>query len=67
MDAGYLDQKKFLHIPEEYISAGGYPLGLIWAKLKEAYNQNQLAEEEIWFLLKIRMQLTDSPQKDLCI
>ena len=67
MDAGYLEQKKFLHIPEEYISAGGYPLGLIWAELKEAYNQNQLAEEEIWFLLKIRMQLTDSPQKDLCI
>lgn len=67
MDAGYMDQKKFLHIPEEYISAGGYPLGLMWAKLKEAYDQNQLADEEIWFLLKIRMQLTDSPQKDLCI
>ena len=23
MDAGYLEQKKFLHIPEEYVSAGG--------------------------------------------
>ena len=67
MDAGYLEQKKFLHIPEEYISAGGYPLGRIWAELKETYDQNLLAEEEIRFLLKIRMQLTDSPQKDLCI
>ena len=67
MDMGYMEQRKFLHIQEEYISAGGYPLGRIWAELKEAYNQNQLAEEEIRFLLKIRMQLTDSPQKDLCI
>lgn len=67
MDIGYTGQRKFLYIPEEYISAGGYPLGRIWRELKEAYNQNQLAEEEIWFLLKIRMQLTDSPKKDLRI
>lgn len=67
MDIRYTDQRKFLHIQEEYISEGGYPLGRIWAELKEAYNQNELAEEEIRFLLKIRMQLTDSPQKDLCI
>lgn len=65
MDVRYMDQKKFLHIPEEYISAGGYPLGKIWAELKEAYEQNMLSEEEIRFLLKIRMQLTDSPQKRL--
>lgn len=67
MDMKYTDRKKFLYIPEEYVTDGGYPLGLIWAELKEAYNQNQLAEEEIWFLLKIRMQLTDSPKKDLRI
>lgn len=65
MDIGYTEKRKFLYIPEEYISAGGYPLGRIWTELKEAYNQNQLAEEEIRFLLKIRMQLTDSPQKKL--
>lgn len=67
IDMKYTDRKKFLYIPEEYVTDGGYPLGLIWAELKEAYNQNQLAEEEIWFLLKIRMQLTDSPKKDLRI
>lgn len=67
MDVGYMDGKKFLYIPEEYISAGGYPLGRIWAGLKETYDQNLLAEEEIRFLLKIRMQLTDSPKKDLRI
>ena len=67
MGMRYTEMKKFLYIPEEYISPGGYPLGRIWTELKEAYNQNQLAEDEIRFLLKIRMQLTDSPQKDLCI
>ena len=65
IEIGYKDMKKFLHIPEEYITDGGYPLGRIWADLKEAYNQNKLSEEEIRFLLKIKMQLTDSAQKDL--
>lgn len=65
MGLKYMDRKKFLYIPEEYVTDGGYPLGRIWAELKEAYNQNQLAEEEIRFLLKLRMQLTDSPQKKL--
>lgn len=65
MDMSYTDRKKFLHIPEKYITDGGYPLGRIWADLREAYDQNLLAEEEIRFLLKIRMQLADSPQKDL--
>lgn len=60
-----MDRKKFLYIPEEYVTDGGYPLGRVWAELKEAYDQNQLAEEEIRFLLMIRMQLTDSPQKKL--
>lgn len=65
MNMGYTDRKKFLYIPEEYITDGGYPLGRIWAELKEAYEQTQLAEEDIRFLLKIKMQLTDSPQKKL--
>lgn len=67
MDMRYTDRKKFVHIPEEYMTDGGYPLGRIWAELKESFDQNLLAEEEIRFLLKIRMQLTDSPQKDLVI
>lgn len=65
MDMRYTDRKKFLHIPEEYITDGGYPLGRIWAELKEAYNQNILSKEEIRFLLKLRMQLTDSPYKKM--
>lgn len=63
----YTDRKKFLYIPEEYITDGGYPLGKIWTELKEAYDQNMLLEEDIRFLLMIRMQLTDSPQKKLGI
>lgn len=67
MTIGYKDMRKFLHIPIDYVSEGGFELGRIWAELKEAYNQNQLAEDDIRFLLKIRMQLTDSPKKDLQI
>lgn len=67
MTVGYKDIRKFLHIPADYVTEGGYPLGRIWAELQDLYNQNQLTEDEIRFLLKIRMQLTDSPQKDLGI
>lgn len=67
MTVGYRDIRKFLHIPADYVTEGGYPLGRIWAELQDLYNRNQLAEDEIRFLLKIRMQLTDSPQKDLGI
>lgn len=67
MAIGYKDIRKFLHIPEEYITEGGYPLGRILAELKESYNQNMLSDEEIRFLIKIKMQLTDSPQRDLGI
>lgn len=61
----YKDTRKFLYIPKDYITEGGFPLGRVWAYLQELYNKNQLSEEEIRFLLKIKMQLTDSPQKDL--
>lgn len=64
MDMKYTDRKKFLYIPEEYVTDGGYPIGKILAELKEEYNQNRLSEEEIRFLLKLRMQLTDSPYKN---
>ena len=67
MEIVYKDMRKFLHIPQEYITDGGYPLGIVWANLKEAYNQNQLSEEEIRFLLKLRIQYADSHQKDLQI
>lgn len=65
MMLGYKDTRKFLYIPKDYITEGGFPLGRVWAYLQELYNKNQLSEEEIRFLLKIKMQLTDSPQKDL--
>lgn len=65
MGLKYMDRKKFLYIPEEYVTDGGYPLGRIWAELKEAYEQNMLSEEEIRFLLNLRMQLTDSPYKKM--
>lgn len=65
MEIGYKDMRKFLQIPKEYITDGGYPLGIVWANLKEAYNQNQLSEDDIRFMLKLKMQFADFPQKDL--
>lgn len=63
----YRNVKKFLYIPEDYVTEGGFPLGRIWAKLQESYNQNQLSADDIRFLLKMRMQLAGSPQKDLSV
>lgn len=59
------DTKKFLYIPEEYVTDGGFPLGRVWAGLKASYDQNKLSEDDIRFLLKLKMQLTDSPQKNM--
>lgn len=67
MTLGYQSRKKFLYIPEGYITEGGFPLGRIWAGLLEDYNQNRLAADDIRFLLKINMPLADSSQKDLGI
>ena len=63
----YRDTGKFLYIPEDYVTEGGFPLGRIWSSLQESYYQNMLSEDEIRFLLKLKMRLTDSPQKKLNI
>ena len=55
MTLGCQNIKKFLYIPEEYITEGGYALGRVWADLQDAYSQNRLEEEDIRFLLKIKM------------
>lgn len=67
MTLGYQNRKKFLYIPEEYTTEGGYALGRVWAGLQDDYSQNKLEAEDIRFLLKIRMPLADSPQKELGI
>lgn len=67
MSLEHNDAGKFLYIPEDYVTEGGFPLGRIWTRLQESYHQNLLSEKEIRFLLGLRMQLTDSPQKKLNI
>lgn len=67
MILGYQNMNKFLYIPEEYITEGGFPLGRVWAELQDAYSQNKLTADDIRFLLRIKMPLTDSPQKKLDI
>lgn len=65
MTLEYQSMKKFLYIPEEYITEGGFPIGRVWAELWDDYDQNRLGAEDIRFLLKIKMPLADSPQKEL--
>jgi len=67
MIIGYQNIKKFLYIPEEYITEGGFPLGRVWADLQNAYSQNKLSEDDIRFLLNMKMSLTDSSQKNLML
>lgn len=67
MTIGYRDMRKFLYIPDDYVTEGGFALGKVWADLLEAYQRNELSDEEVRFLLKLRMQLTDSPKRDLSI
>lgn len=64
---GRQDMKRFLYIPNDYVTEGGFPLGSVWEGLQDSYRRNQLSEDEIRFLLKLKMQLADSPQKNLKI
>ena len=65
MTTGYKARRKFLYIPADYVTEGGYGLGEIWSGLLESYNQNQLSGDEIRFLIKLGMQFADSPKKNL--
>ena len=65
MQLGYQNLTRFLYIPKEYKTEGGFPLGRIWAGLRDLYIENKLSEEEIEFLLNLRLQLADSPLIDL--
>lgn len=67
MTIGYQNMKKFLYIPVEYITDGGFALGKVWADLQEEYDQNRLEADDIRFLLGVKMPLADSSQKDLGI
>lgn len=65
MMTGYKKAGKFLYIPNDYVTEGGFELGKIWAGLQDLYNQNKLSEDDIKFLIRLRMQFPDSPKKDL--
>lgn len=67
MTTGYKARRKFLYIPADYVTEGGFGLGAAWNGLLEAYRKNQLSGEEIRFLLKLGMQLTDSPNRNLLL
>ena len=47
MTLEYQSMKKFLYIPEEYITEGGFPIGRVWAELRDDYDQNRLGGQRI--------------------
>lgn len=65
MNKGYREAKKFVDIPVDFVTEGGFPLGRIWADLSEQFQQGKLSDESIKFLLGIKKQFFDSPKKDL--
>lgn len=65
MMTGYKNVRKFLYIPVDYVTEGGFELGEIWNELQDSYNQDRLSEDDIKFLIRLRMQFPDSPKKDL--
>lgn len=65
MKTEYKKTRKFIDIPGGYVSEGGFPLGRIWTELSEQFQQGKLSDENIKFLIGLRMNLTDSPKKDM--
>lgn len=65
MNKGYREARKFVEIPVDFVTEGGFELGRIWAVLSEQFQQGSLSDDSIRFLLKINKQFFDSPKKDL--
>lgn len=66
METGFKNNNgKYLVIPADYVAKEDFELGKEWEKLWEQYQQNQLSEKQIRFLLELGMQLLDSPKKNL--
>lgn len=65
MNREYGNSKKFVDIPIDYITNGGYPLGKIWSNLSEQFQQGEISDDSIKFLIGLRKQFCDSPKKDL--
>lgn len=65
METGYKNARKFIDIPIDYVSEGGFPLGKIWSELLEQFGQGKLSDEDIEFLIRLRMNFSDSPKKDM--
>lgn len=65
MKKGYKEAKKFVDIPVEFVTEGGFPLGKIWEDLSNQFEKGELSEDNIQFLLGIKKQFFDSPKKDL--
>lgn len=63
----YKGAGKFLHISEDYVTEGGFPLGRICKRLRDDCQQGRLDADDIRFLLELRMPLADSPKKNLRI
>lgn len=59
------NSKKFVDIPIDFVTEGGYPLGKIWSDLSDKFQQGELSDDSIKFLIGIKKQFLDTPKKDL--
>lgn len=65
MNKNYRETKKFVDIPVDFVTEGGFELGRIWNELSEQFQQGELSDSSIRFLLGIKKQFFDSPKKTL--
>ncbi len=65
METEYKKTKKYVDIPYDFVSEGGFPLGKIWAGLLKQFGQGKLSDEDIEFLMRLRMNFSDTPKKDM--
>lgn len=65
METEYRNRGKYLNVPTDYMSKGGFPFGKIWLELSEQYQKGELSDDNIKFLIRLRMNLQDSPRKDM--
>ena len=63
MNKNYRETKKFVDIPVDFVTEGGFELGRIWNELSEQFQQGELSDSSIRFLLGIKKQFFDSPKK----
>lgn len=62
---GYRDTRKYIHVPEDYITSTGFPLGEKCKEIQWLFEHNKLTDEKIRFYLVCKIQFLSDPHQDL--